>query len=159
MLQVGDTVPEFSRPSTTGSPLSKADLAGRWAVIYFFPWAFTPTCTREATFFQNNAPELARLGASVVGVSLDPLPRQCDFARSVGATYPLLADEDRLMSRAFGVLWPVLPVIRRVTFVVDPRGVVRGVFHHEHQLIKAFDPVLRFLRAATAAAGLPMTPA
>jgi len=86
------------------------------------------------------------MNAEVIGVSVDDHETQCNFARSLGVPFPMVGDAGKVVSRAFGVLWPVLGVARRVTFVLDEQGVVKGVFKHEFQLGKHLDDARDLLR-------------
>ena len=131
MLKVGDRVPEFEAQTTEGCPIRTSSLLGQPMVFFFFPRAFTPGCVRETKAFRDEYPCLARQGVRIVGVSTDPLDAQCRFAEWAGAPFPLIADASRKVSELFGVLWPVVGVAKRVTFVADAEGVVRNVFHHE----------------------------
>ena len=131
MLKVGELAPPFEGDSSSGSAVSLAGLRGRWVVIYFYPKAFTPGCTAETRRFRDNYDDLRQLGAEVVGVSVDDLDKQCRFAAAHQVTFPLVADRGKQISRHYGVLWPLIGIDRRVTFVVDPEGVIRAVFHHE----------------------------
>jgi peroxiredoxin len=94
-----------------------------------------------------------RLGARIVGVSTDEHSTQCAFAQSLRLPYPLIGDHDRLLAKKFGVLWPLLGVARRASFVVDAQGVVRGVevaeLHIEEHLQKALRLVENLPRAAS----------
>jgi thioredoxin-dependent peroxiredoxin len=72
-------------------------------------------------------------------VSTDDHETQCNFARSLDVPFPMVGDAGRAVSKALGVLWPVLGVNRRVTFVADKEGIVRGVFRHEFQIGKHLD--------------------
>lgn len=150
MIGVGQPAPDFQALATDGRTLSLAGLRGRWVVLYFFPRAFTPGCTIETKRFRDNYPDLQRLGAEVIGVSTDPHTRQCDFAASLQASFPLVGDEDGTIARAYGVLWPLLGVAKRVTFVINPDGVVAALFRHEVQISKHLDDVSRFLERAVA---------
>ncbi len=71
------------------------------------------------------------LGAEVVGISTDDRKVQCDFAAHVKAPYPMIPDPEGAIARQFDVLWPFIRLVRRVTFVIDGAGYVRGVFQHE----------------------------
>lgn len=146
MLQVGERAPDFTAESSDGRRVSLSALRGGWAVIYFFPKAFTPGCTAETRRFRDNYPELRALGAQVVGISTDDLDTQCRFAAENRVTFPLAADANKEISRRFGVLWPIVPVDKRVTFVIDPEGIVRAVFRHELQVSRHLDDVVAFLR-------------
>ena len=76
-------------------------------------------------------PELAALGAEVVGVSTDPFDRQCEFARSLALEFPLIADPDQAISRAYDVLRFFPRVDRRVVYMIDREGRIASVLHHE----------------------------
>jgi peroxiredoxin Q/BCP len=131
MLRIGDPLPDFDARTTDGTSVSTAALRGKPVVLYFFPKAFTPGCTRETKGFRDEYPTLARQGVHIVGVSTDPLDAQCRFAEWAGVPFPLIADADRSITTLFGVLWPVVSVAKRVTFVADAEGIVRHVFRHE----------------------------
>jgi peroxiredoxin Q/BCP len=146
MLAVGQHAPPFSAPTTQGNTLSSDELRGRIAVVYFFRKAFTRNCTVETKGFRDNHDELRALGAEVVGVSSDAFPRQCAFAEAHGVTFPMIADPDRAIARAYDVLFTFLPLAHRVTYVIDRDGRIAGVFHHEFQVNKHLDEVLRFVR-------------
>lgn len=115
-------------------------------VLYFFPKAFTPVCTVETARFRDNFAELSSLGAHVLGVSPDPIETQCEFGRQQRVQFPLLADSERRICSSFGVLWPLLPRVRRVTFVLNEAQRVELVLSHELQVSKHLDGVLNHLR-------------
>jgi peroxiredoxin Q/BCP len=146
MIQVGEPAPDFTARATDGRTLHLAELRGRPVVLYFFPKAFTPGCTAETRAFRDNYPELRALGAEVIGVSIDDLDTQCRFAGAQQVTFPMVGDRDRSISRAYGVLWPIVPVDKRVTFVIDEAGLVAAVFRHELQVLRHLDDVFHFLR-------------
>ena len=131
MLKVGDRLPDFEAQTAEGCPIRTAALLGKPVVLFFFPRAFTPGCVRETKAFRDEYPCLARRGVHIVGISTDPLDAQCRFAEWAGVPFPLVADTTRAVSKLFGVLWPLLGIAKRVTFVADAAGVVRHVFHHE----------------------------
>lgn len=146
MLASGTPAPALEADSSDGRRVSLASLRGRIVVVYFFPKAFTPSCTIETKGFRDNYPELRELGAEVVGVSTDSLATQCDFAKAHDVSFPMVGDADKRIARAFGVLWPLVGVAKRVTFVIDGGGIVRHVFRHEIQVSKHLDDVLRAVR-------------
>jgi len=146
MLKVGDRLPDFVGHGSEGCPIRTAMLVGKPVVIFFFPKAFTPNCVRETKAFRDEFPELARSGVQIVGVSTDPIDEQCRFAEWAGVPFPLVADTDCKVSKAFGVLWPVVGVAKRVTFVADAKGIVRNVFHHELRALRHVDDVKRAVR-------------
>ncbi len=131
MLKVGEQLPDFQARSTDGRAVCTSSMRGKPLVLFFFPKAFTPGCTKETKAFRDEFPSLARAGVQIVGVSTDCFDKQCEFAEWAGVPFPLIGDEDRHIAKKCGVLWPIVPVAKRVTFVVDGAGVVRHVFHHE----------------------------
>lgn len=151
MLSVGDTAPEIDSVTSKGTRFRLSEQSGLCTVVYFYPKAFTPGCTAETKRFRDNYPELTLAGATVIGVSTDDVTTQCNFAESLKAPFPLVPDADLAISRAYGVLWPVVGVARRVTFVIDPKRRVLAVFHHEIQIKKHRDDVLWFVHQQLAA--------
>lgn len=144
-LSVGDLAPEIDAEATDGKRFVLSQQGGLCTVIYFFPKAFTPGCTSETKRFRDNFNELALAGANVVGISTDDPSTQCKFADSLHAPFPLIADPDKRISSAYGVLWPLIGVTKRVTFVVNPERVIDAIFRHEIQIQLHRDEVLRFV--------------
>jgi len=147
MLKVGDVAPPLEGRTADGRVVSLEALRGKPVVVYFFPKAFTPVCTVETKGFRDNYEDLKQYGFEVIGVSTDAPDTQCRFAEAHGVAYPMLGDSDKKVTRAYGVLWPLLPVARRVTYVLDERHVVVAVFHHEFQANKHLDDVIRFAKS------------
>jgi thioredoxin-dependent peroxiredoxin len=146
MLNVGDTAPDIDAVATNGARVVLSQLKKPFAVVYFFPKAFTPDCTREAKLFQDNYAELQIVGADVIGISTDSLETQCKFAESMKVTFPLIADADKKISASFDVLWPIVGIAHRVTFIVDRASMkVLAMFKHELSADKHRDDVLLFL--------------
>src|SRR5262245_5509720 len=116
-LKVGDLAPEISAQTNQGSKFVLSEQTGLCTVIYFFPKAFTPHCTRETQTFGDNFNELLLAGANLVGVSTDEFDTQCRFASEMHAPFPLIADPDKRIARAYDVLWPLVGLARRYTFV------------------------------------------
>jgi peroxiredoxin Q/BCP len=150
MLSAGVVAPPFSAETTNGTTVSLEALRGKIVVLYFFRKAFTRNCTVETKGFRDNYDDLRELGAEVVGVSSDAMSRQCEFAQAHGVSFPMIADEDRTLARAYDVLFMFLPLAHRVTYVIDPTGVIAGVFNHEFAVIKHLDEVLGFVRKLSA---------
>jgi peroxiredoxin Q/BCP len=149
-LQLGGPAPDFEAVVNGDRKVRLADYRGRYLVLYFYPKSFTPGCTNEAKRFRDNFDELQQLGADVLGVSLDSLDAQCRFAERHELRFPLVADEGGRLANLYGVKWPLLPLARRVTFVIDPEGRVAARFAHEFQVSRHLDDVQRFLREAKA---------
>jgi peroxiredoxin Q/BCP len=101
-------------------------------------------------------PELRARNAEVVGVSSDGFDRQCDFARSLALEFPLVADPDGAIARPYGAHRALLNLDRRVTYVIDPEGLVAAAFHHELSIGRHETDVRDFLARV---AGSPPTPA
>ena len=154
MLEVGDLAPPFQADASDGRKLSLSELRGSVVVLYFFPRAFTPICTRQAARFRDQHAEFRALGAQIVGVSPDPLATQCEFGRSQRVQFPLLADPERHICQSYGVVWSLLPRVRRVTFVIGETGRVELVLSHEFQVSKHLDGVLQHLRRRHASAAV-----
>jgi peroxiredoxin Q/BCP len=138
--------PSFSAPASTGNTVSLSDYRGRYLVLYFYPASFTYGCTRETVRFRDTHAEFEALGAGIVGVSPDALDVQCRFAEHYQARFPIVSDPNGEMAREYGVMFPILPRVQRVTFVIDPEGMVVARFHHELRFEKHADEALEFLK-------------
>jgi thioredoxin-dependent peroxiredoxin len=147
MLKVGDLAPAIDAMTNTGQRFVLSEQRGICTIIYFFPKAFTPGCTTETKAFRDNYVELEIVGANLVGISTDSLATQCDFAKSTRAPFPLIGDDDGAISRAYDVLWPILNVPQRVTYVIDKAQVIEAVFRHEVDIKAHRDDVLRHVNA------------
>jgi peroxiredoxin Q/BCP len=123
-VKVGDRAPNFELPGTGGRIVRLADFQGRWLVIAFYPGDFTPVCTRQFCSYRDAADRLDELDAEVLGVSPQTVDAHERFRAEHGLTVPLLADPEREMIRAYGVLGPG-GMVRRSIFIVDPEGTVR----------------------------------
>ena len=122
----GVAAPAFSLPDQHGKTRTLEDFAGRWLVLYFYPKDNTPGCTTEAKNFVRDYDKFSALHAEIVGVSLDDVASHKDFADTVGAKFPLLADTDQQAAKAYKVLTSFGPVdyTKRQTFVINPEGLV-----------------------------------
>jgi peroxiredoxin Q/BCP len=129
-LQVGDIAPDFTLPDSDGRPVTLSDLRGSAVVVYFYPRAGTPGCTRQACDFRDSLASLGAAGFQVLGVSPDPVPRLAAFAAAENLTYPLLSDPDHEVMTRWGAwgekkLYGTLTVgVIRATVAVDAAGVV-----------------------------------
>ena len=147
MIQVGEPAPDFQATDCQGRPVSLAALRGRRVVLFFFPKAFTIGCTIEIRAFRDNHARIQALGAELVGVSVDSVQRQCEFAEAEGIHFALIGDESREISHAYDVLWPVLNVDRRMTFIISPEGRIEDIIRHEMRVYRHMDDVLAYLTA------------
>jgi len=146
MIQVGDPAPEFAGTDCQGRPVTLFGFRGRKVVLFFFPRVFTAGCTLENRYFRDHYEEVRALGAELVGVSVDPAAKSCEFASQENIHFALLSDSSREISRAYGVLWPLLNVDKRMTFVIDEQGKVERILHHEVRVFRHLDDVLAHLR-------------
>ena len=99
-------------------------LRGKWLVLYFYPKNDTPGCTEEACSFRDDMAQLSRLGAQVVGVSIDSAASNADFADKYHLPFQLLADKDGAVAKRYGAYadWTVARFARRYTFLIDAQG-------------------------------------
>ena len=122
-------------PLKTGDPLpGGVDWPKGPLVVFFYPKDFTGVCTKEACGFRDIYDVLRKdHGAEVIGVSRDSEESHDRFKAEHRLPFRLIADRDGRLSKAFGVerLWGLIPFAKRVTFVADAGGTIRGVFHHE----------------------------
>ncbi len=125
-MQTGDIAPAFDLPASGGGRVRSADYAGRGYVLYFYPKADTPGCTKEAIGFQEALPALGDV--AVLGISRDPVSALDKFAAKYGLTFPLASDEAGALTEAYGV-WVEKSMygktymgIERATFLVGADG-------------------------------------
>jgi peroxiredoxin Q/BCP len=143
MLEVGTIAPDIDAHATDGRRFRLSENAGRvCTVIFFFPAAFTPGCTRETQRFAESYNELSLIGAAVLGISTDSHETQCKFAESLDAPFPMIGDADQKITRAYDVRWPIIGRAQRVTYVLDPSRRVLAAFHFELAINKIRDEVL-----------------
>ena len=129
-LSPGETAPEFTLPASNSASVSLSDFRGRSTIVYFYPAAATPGCTKEACDFRDNLNSLQAAGYAVVGVSPDPVPKLEKFAETEHLNFPLLSDPDHAVAEAYGA-WgekknygKTYEGLIRSTVVVDPEGKV-----------------------------------
>ncbi len=127
---VGEKAPEFTLSDPEGNPVSLARFRGKKVVLYFYPKDDTPGCTKEACSFRDDLSQFDRLETVVLGVSLDDERSHRGFIKKYGLGFTLLSDKDGEVSRLYGVLggWGPVKFANRTTFVIDPEGIIRGVF-------------------------------
>ena len=147
----GDRVAEFELPDQTGTTRTLSGLlADGPIVLFFYPAAMTPGCTKEACHFRDLAGEFAAVGASRVGISADPVAKQAEFADKQKFDYPLLSDTDGVVATQFGVkrglLGKFMPV-KRTTFVIDTDRTVLAVISSEFSMDTHADKALEVLRS------------
>ena len=149
-MKRGDQVAEFELPDETGTVRSVTELlANGPIVLFFYPAAMTPGCTKEACHFRDMASEFAAVGAGRVGISTDAVEKQAKFADQQKFDYPLLSDTDGKVATQFGVkrglLGKLMPV-KRTTFVIDTDRTVLDVIASEFGFDSHADKALEVLR-------------
>ena len=122
-LNVGDTAPDFELPGTGGRTYRLSDYRGRKIVLAFYPGDFTPVCTQQFCSYRDQGERLEGLGAEVLGISPQSVASHERFTEEKRLNVPLLADEDKAVARAYGVL--AGPRVRRSIFILDEEGVIR----------------------------------
>lgn len=132
-LQAGDKAPDFIAVDQSGKTHKLADFKGKKLVVFFYPAANTPSCTVEACNLRDNYQTLKDKGYELLGVSADTQKKQANFISKFNLPFPLLADEDHAVIKAFGVWGPKkfmgreFDGIHRTTFVIDEKGVIEKV--------------------------------
>jgi len=134
MPKVGDQAPEFALETDSGETVRLSDFRGRRVVLYFYPKADTPGCTREACGFRDDFKAYEEKGAVILGVSPDAVRSQAKFRAKFELPFPLLADPERRVAQAYGVwgkkqfMGREVTGILRTTFLIDEAGTVAQVF-------------------------------
>lgn len=135
-LQPGDAAPDFTLLDADEKPVSLADYRGRRVIVYFYPAASTPGCTKQACDFRDNLGELDGAGLDVLGISPDKPAKLAKFRESEQLTFPLLSDVDKTVLEAYGAFGEktmygkkVTGVIRS-TFVIDAEGKIEHAFYN-----------------------------
>ncbi|GAB40710.1 thioredoxin-dependent thiol peroxidase [Gordonia sputi] len=128
-LEVGDTAPDFTLTDAHGESVSLSDYADSKVIVYFYPAASTPGCTKQACDFRDNLAELDGQGIAVVGISPDKQEKLAKFADAEGLTFPLLSDPDKSVMTAWGAFGEKKLYGKTVT------GVIRSTFLVDHGTI------------------------
>ena len=146
----GDRVADFELPDQTGTMRTLSGLlADGPIVLFFYPAAMTPGCTKEACHFRDLASEFAAVGATRVGISADTVDKQAEFADKQKFDYPLLSDTEGVVATQFGVKRGLLGKFmpgKRTTFVIDTDRTVLEVIASEFSMDTHADKALEVLR-------------
>ncbi len=148
-MNPGDLAPDFTLDDQDGNcvTLSKLLTTGP-VVLFFYPAAMTKGCTKEACNFRDLGAEFTALGAQRIGISMDSVERQKQFAQGSTLDYPLLADTDGAAARSYGVKRALdFLKVRRTTFVIGTDGKLLDVIAHEMNMNVHADRALSALRA------------
>jgi peroxiredoxin Q/BCP len=148
---VGAKAPTFQLPASTGETIDLADLKGQRVVLYFYPRADTPGCTKQACGFRDAIASYRKIGVPVFGISPDPIAHVRKFAEKFHLNFPLLADADHAVAERYGV-WGQKSMygkkymgVSRTTFVIDADGKVAHVLEkvkpegHDQEVLKLLE--------------------
>ena len=134
-LAPGDEAPDFTLPDADGNPVSLSALRGRQVIVYFYPAAMTPGCTKEACDFSESLPDLGKAGLTVLGISPDAPAKLARFRDKEHITFPLLSDPEREVIAAYGAYGEKMNYgkktmgVIRSTFVVGADGKVEQAYY------------------------------
>lgn len=144
----GALAPDFELPDQDGKPVSLSTLLlDGPVVLFFYPAAMTPGCTKEACHFRDLAAEFAEVGARRVGISTDPVARQKKFVGTHALDFTLLSDEDGAVATGYGVRRRLLTPVKRATIVVDTDRTILKVIASELNMEVHADRALQALRS------------
>ena len=142
-LQIGQKAPDFTLADANNKTHSLYDYQGKYLVLYFYPKDDTPGCTKEACHFRDNTSQLKKLGAEVVGISIDSSESHKKFAEKYQLPFPLLADTDGKVAESYHALsnFLILKIAKRHTFIIDPDSNIKKIYtnvnvaNHSQQII------------------------
>lgn len=140
-LKVNDPAPLFNAKTHEGSDFSLASRKGQWTVLYFYPKAGTPGCTKQACAFRDNLKKIHNEGAEVYGISSDSVSDQAAFHKKYRLNFILIADPESQVLDLYGSRMPMLKMSKRWTLIIDPELKIRS-------LAKDVDPSLDSERVA-----------
>ena len=128
--KVGDVAPTFSLADQTGKIRKLEDYSGKWVVLYFYPKDDTPGCTKEACSFRDDLKQLEKLGAQIIGLSVDDSDSHAKFAAKYHLPFPLLADQDAKVAESYGAVnnLLIIKIAKRYTFLIDPSGKIAEIY-------------------------------
>lgn len=147
-LEVGNPAPAFSLPNDQDSTTSLSDYAGQKLVIYFYPRANTPGCTKEACDFRDSLAQLNDLGVAVVGISPDSVEKLAKFRTDHDLNFPLLSDPDKTVLQAYGAYGEkknygkIVQGVIRSTFLIDSNGTIELALYN----VRATGHVARLIK-------------
>ena len=146
-VTVGQPAPDWQLPDTNGQLVSLQQFRGQWVVLYFYPKDDTPGCTAEACAFRDSYEEFQNAGAVVIGVSGDDTPSHERFKSKYNLPFILVSDANNQLRRTYGVPATFGLIPGRVTYVIDPEGVVRLVFDSQFDFRAHVDKALATIKA------------
>jgi peroxiredoxin Q/BCP len=126
-LKVGDKAPIFAAKTQAGADFDLSARKGSWTVLYFYPKAGTPGCTKQACAFRDSIDQIRAQGGDVFGISADTVAEQAAFHKEHSLNFTLLADADSKIINLYGSKMPMMKMSKRWTFIVDPELKIRWV--------------------------------
>jgi peroxiredoxin Q/BCP len=154
MLKAGDEFPSWTLPDQTGKAVSSTELAGKTYLLWFFPKAMTPGCTKEGQGLRDRHAALTSLSLTIYGVSFDDPATNAEFVKQEGFPFALLSDRDETLATKVGAKMFGVPVARRVSYLVGPDGKVLKAYDAVDPATHAAE-VERDVRARTPASKAP----
>jgi peroxiredoxin Q/BCP len=152
-MEINDKAPDFNTTDENGKGVALKDFRGKTVVLFFYPKADTPGCTKEACGFRDAYSQLKKTGAVILGISADSPEKQKKFQEKFHLPFPLLADTDKKICNAFGVIKDksmygrIFKGISRMTFVIGPDGKIQHIFDKVKAAGHA-EEVLAYLKSA-----------
>lgn len=126
-LKVGDAAPQFKLATQSGKEFDLASRKGKWTVLYFYPKADTPGCTKQACAFRDSINAIRDQGADVYGISVNSIADQKKFYDKHSLNFELLADHEAKVTELYGAKMPMIKMSKRWTFILDPELKVRAI--------------------------------
>ena len=152
-LRLGDTAPDFTADSTTGTIAFHEYLGDGWGILFSHPRDFTPVCTTELGYVARLKPEFDKRHVKAVGLSIDPVESHKGWAKDIQETqghapnFPIVADPDRKVANLYGMMHPAHDEVFtvRTVFVVDPKKKIRLMITYPQTTGRNFDEILRVI--------------
>ena len=153
-LRINDPAPDFEAVSTQG-PLRLSDYKGKWVVLFSHPADFTPVCSTEFAAFSRRWEDFSRRGVQLIGISIDSVQSHLAWIDSINnrlnvdVPFPVIADLDMRVSRAFGMIHPGASATAtvRCVFFIDPKQIIRAIIYYPMQVGRSMNEILRVVDA------------
>ena len=150
-LQAGEKAPSFSGTDQNGNTIALKDFKGKKVILYFYPKDDTPGCTAQACNLRDNYQSLIAEGYQVIGVSKDSVKSHKKFETKYELPFPLIADEDHIISDAYGIwgekkfMGRTFLGVHRTTFLIDEKGIIHKIIekpdtkNHTEEVLNAWN--------------------
>jgi peroxiredoxin Q/BCP len=156
-MKINDIAPGFSLVDQKGKKHQLENYRGRWVVLYFYPKNNTAGCTKEACQFRDDYFRLTKLGAEVLGVSIDNQESHAEFSKKYSLPFPLLADTDGRVASEYGSFFSFGPLryARRHSFIIDPDGRIVKIYRsvnpgtHSDEIVQDLEKIQNQLKEAS----------